>query len=111
MTHIRDHHHFLGHNVVQDEGEGHLIIIIQQRVDGFLQPHQPVLLLRIHTHIGLRVKVEIDKMAGICEKRQNIYINTHLFQFSIAQVKHGLCYLCYWMFCPWWNKKRAVLTL
>lgn len=50
MTYIRDHHHFLGHNVVQDEGEGHLIVIIQQGVDGFLQPHQPVLLLRTCTH-------------------------------------------------------------
>lgn len=50
VTHIGNHHHFLGHNVVQYEGEGHLIVIIQQRVDGFLQPHQPVLLLDTYTH-------------------------------------------------------------
>lgn len=28
VTYIRNHHHFLGYNVVQDEGEGHLIIIV-----------------------------------------------------------------------------------
>lgn len=48
MTHIRDHHHFLCHDVVKDKGEGHLIIVIQQGVDCFLQPHQPVLFLYTH---------------------------------------------------------------
>lgn len=52
LTHFRNHHHFLGYNVVQDEGEGHLIIIVQQGVDGFLQPHQSVLLLCAHKHGG-----------------------------------------------------------
>lgn len=49
VTHIRDHHHFLCDDVVQDEGEGHLVVVIQQGVDGLLQPHQPVLLLHTHT--------------------------------------------------------------
>lgn len=49
-THIGNHHHFLSHNVVQDEGEGHLIVIIQQRVDCFLKSHQSVLLLFTNIH-------------------------------------------------------------
>ena len=72
MTHIRNHHHFLGHNVVQDEGEGHLIIIIQQGVDGFFQPHQSVLLLRAHAHThahtytgGLIVNVEQKEQGDV----------------------------------------------
>lgn len=52
MTHIRHHHHLLGHDVVKDEGEGHLIVIIQQGVDGFLQPHQPVLFLQTQKQKG-----------------------------------------------------------
>lgn len=59
MTHIRNHHHFLGHDVVQDEGERHLIVVVQQRVDGFLQPHQSVLLLDEHTSSLKRAKDEM----------------------------------------------------
>lgn len=67
MTHIRNNHHFLGHNVVQDEGESHLIIIIQQRVDGFLQPHQPVLLLDTHTHTQVSEFIETNER---CDERR-----------------------------------------
>lgn len=45
QTHIKNHHHFLSHDVVQDEGKRHLVVIIQKGVDRFLQPHQPILFL------------------------------------------------------------------
>lgn len=102
MTHIRNRHHFLCHNVVQDEGEGHLIVIIQQGVDGLLQPHQPVLLL--HTQ-----KDKTVNQAGGCFIKPNSQVNTDLLQFIITQVQHGLSHLCYWMFCTWLNKTRFMI--
>ena len=45
-THVRYVHHLLRDDVVQDEGEGHLVIVIQQGVNSLFQTHQPILLLQ-----------------------------------------------------------------
>ena len=48
VTHPFESFHLLRDDILQDKGEGHLVIIVQQRVNGFLQPHQLILFLE-HT--------------------------------------------------------------
>lgn len=36
QTHIGDSHHLLGDNVVQDEGEGHLVVVVQEGINRLL---------------------------------------------------------------------------
>ena len=45
VTHIFHSLHLL-RDALKDVGEGHLVVVIQQRVDGFLQTHE--LLLSLH---------------------------------------------------------------
>uniref|UniRef100_A0A6B0VAQ2 Secreted protein n=1 Tax=Ixodes ricinus TaxID=34613 RepID=A0A6B0VAQ2_IXORI len=43
---LRDALEVVAHDALQDVGQRHLVVVVQKRVDGLLQPHQLVLLLR-----------------------------------------------------------------
>lgn len=88
-THVRHIHHLLCDYVVKDEGERHLIVIIQQRVNGLLQAHQPVFLL--HTERSGGSKNERSRHSE--EGRDDNSANSYLFNLLLTQVQHGLSHL------------------
>ena len=75
VTHPFESFHLLRDDILQDKGEGHLVVIVQQRVNGFLQPHKLILFLKTqqtNNHYKLSPAASAYPLSGTHNKQTTI---------------------------------------